>query len=105
MRFLFGKRKKAEYRQHVMDDIQLLFFGSGFFLHRNNFFLLFHLLFFLFLRLPRGCLRRFIFNLFQLLPIARRFHRILNRNPPIRHARQRVRDDLACPVSDAIQLC
>ena len=31
MRFLFGKRKKAEYRQHVMDDIQLLFFGSGFF--------------------------------------------------------------------------
>lgn len=32
MRFLFGKRKKAEYRQHVMDDIQLLFFlGVDFF--------------------------------------------------------------------------
>lgn len=44
-----------------------------------------------------------IYNLLQFFPIDRRFHRILNRNPPIRHTRQRLRNDLARPISDAIQ--
>ena len=44
-----------------------------------------------------------IYNLLQFFPIDRRFHRILDRNPSIRHARQRVGDDLARPVSDAVQ--
>ena len=47
------------------------------------------------LRDRRGCLRRFILGLLQLLPITCRFHRILNRDPPIRHARQRIGNDLA----------
>ena len=55
------------------------------------------------IRLSEGVLFSIIYNLFQLFPITRRFHRILNRNPPIRHARQRVRNNLACPVSDAVQ--
>ena len=57
------------------------------------------------IRLPEGVLFSIIYNLLQFFPIDRRFHRILDRNPPIRHTRQRVRDDLACPVSDAVQLC
>ena len=56
------------------------------------------------IRLSEGVLFSIIYNLLQFFPIARRFHRILNRNPPIRHTRQRVRDDLARPVSDAVQL-
>ena len=55
------------------------------------------------IRLSEGVLFSIIYNLLQFFPIARRFHRILNRNPSIRHARQRVRNNLACPVSDAIQ--
>ena len=51
-----------------------------------------------------NCLRGGFCRFFQFFSIDRRFHRILNRNPPTRHARQRVRDDLACPISDAIQL-
>ena len=53
--------------------------------------------------MSEGVLFSIIYNLLQLLPIDRRFHRILNRNPPIRHARQRVRNNIACPVSDAVQ--
>ena len=47
------------------------------------------------IRLSEGVLFSIIYNLLQFFPIDRRFHRILNRNLPIRHARQRVRDDLA----------
>ena len=57
------------------------------------------------IRLSEGVLFSIIYNLLQLLPIDRRFHRILNRNPPIRNARQRVRNNLARPVSNAVQLC
>lgn len=55
------------------------------------------------IRLSEGVLFSIIYNLLQFFPIARRFHLILNRNPPIRHARQRVRNNLAYPVSDAVQ--
>ena len=55
------------------------------------------------IRLSEGVLFSIIYNLLQFFPIARRFHLILNRNPPIRHARQRVRNNLARPVSDAVQ--
>ena len=57
------------------------------------------------IRLPEGVLFSIIYNLLQFFPIARRFHRILDRNPPIRNARQRIRNNLARPVSDAVQLC
>ena len=57
------------------------------------------------IRLSEGVLFSIIYNLLQFFPIARRFHRILNRNPSIRHTRQRVRNNLARPVSDAVQLC
>ena len=50
-----------------MNDIHFLPF-MWISLQRGNLSLLFHLLFFLFLRLVRGHLRRFILNLFQLLP-------------------------------------
>lgn len=39
------------------------------------------------IRLSEGVLFSIIYNLLQFFPIARRFHLILNRNPPIRHAR------------------
>ena len=55
------------------------------------------------IRLSEGVLFSIIYNLLQFFPIDRRFHRVLNRNPPIRHTRQRVRNNLACPVSDAVQ--
>ena len=55
------------------------------------------------IRLSEGVLFSIIYNLLQFFPIIRRFHRILNRNPPIRHTRRRVRNNLACPVSDAVQ--
>ena len=55
------------------------------------------------IRLSEGVLFSIIYNLLQFFPIARRFHRVLNRNPHIRHARQRVRNNIACPVSDAVQ--
>ena len=55
------------------------------------------------IRLSEGVLFSIIYNLLQFFPIDRRFHRILDRNPSIRHARQRVGDDLARPVSDAVQ--
>ncbi len=55
------------------------------------------------IRLSEGVLFSIIYNLLQFFPIDRRFHRILNRNPSIRHTRQRVRNDLARPVSDAVQ--
>lgn len=55
------------------------------------------------IRLSEGVLFSIIYNLLQFFPIARRFRRVLNRNPPIRHARQRVRNNLARPVSDAVQ--
>ena len=55
------------------------------------------------IRLSEGVLFSIIYNLLQFFPIARRFHLILNRNPSIRHPRQRVRDDLARPMSDAVQ--
>ena len=51
-----------------------------------------------------NCLRGGFCRFFQFFPIARRFHRILNRNPPIRNARQRVGNNLARPISDAVQL-
>ncbi len=60
------------------------------------------LLFFLFLRLMRGHPCCFILDLLQLFPIDRRFHRVLNRNPPIRNAWQCVGNNLARPVSDAV---
>ena len=60
------------------------------------------LLFFLFLRLMRGHPRCFILDLLQLFLIDRRFHRVLNRNPPIRNAWQCVGNNLARPVSDAV---
>ena len=50
-----------------------------------------------------NCLRGGFCRFFQFFSIALRFHRILNRNPPIRNARQRIRNDLARPVSDAVQ--
>ena len=53
--------------------------------------------------MSEGVLFSIIYNLLQFFPIDRRFHRILDRNPSIRHARQRVGDDLARPVSDAVQ--
>lgn len=55
------------------------------------------------IRLSEGVLFSIIYNLLQFFPIARHFHLILNRNPPIRNARQRVRNNLARPVSDAVQ--
>ena len=55
------------------------------------------------IRLSEGVLFSIIYNLLQFFPIDRRFHRILNRNPSIQNVRQRVRNNLACPVSDAIQ--
>ena len=55
------------------------------------------------IRLSEGTLYGIICDLLQLLPIDRRFHRILNRNPSIQNARQCVRNNLACPVSDAVQ--
>ena len=55
------------------------------------------------IRLPEDVLFSIIYNLLQFFPIGRRFHRILDRNPSIRHARQRVWNNLACPVSDAVQ--
>lgn len=64
--FYLTKKKKAEYRQHVMDDIQLLFLEVDF-LQGNNLSRPLHLLFFLrsftFLRLTCGPLRRFILDL------------------------------------------
>lgn len=53
--------------------------------------------------MSEGVLFSIIYNLLQFFPIDRRFRRVLNRNPPIRHARQRVRNNLARPVSDAVQ--
>ena len=50
------------------------------------------------IRLPEGVLFSIIYNLLQFFPIDRRFHLILNRNPPIQNARQCVRNNLACPV-------
>lgn len=50
-----------------------------------------------------NCLRGGFCRFFQFFSIDRRFHRILNRNPPIRNARQRIRNNLAHPVSDAVQ--
>ena len=50
-----------------------------------------------------NCLRGGFCRFFQFFSIDRRFHRILNRNPSSRHARQCVRNNLACPVSDAVQ--
>ena len=55
------------------------------------------------IRLSEGVLFSIIYNLLQLLPITRRFHRVLNRNPSIQNVRQRVRNNLARPVSDAVQ--
>ncbi len=55
------------------------------------------------IRLSEGVLFSIIYNLLQFFPIDRRFHLILNRNPPIQNARQRIGDDLARPVSDAVQ--
>ena len=55
------------------------------------------------IRLPEGVLFSIIYNLLQFFPIDRRFHRILNRNPSIQNVRQCVRNNLACPVSDAVQ--
>ena len=55
------------------------------------------------IRLSEGVLFSIIYNLLQFFPIDRRFHLILNRSPPIRHTRQRVRNDLAHPISDAVQ--
>ena len=57
------------------------------------------------IRLPEGVLFSIIYNLLQFFPIDRRFHCILNRNPPIQNVRQCIRNNLACPVSDAVQLC
>ena len=56
------------------------------------------------IRLSEGVLFSIIYNLLQFFPIDRRFHRILNRNPSIQNVRQCVRNNLARPVSDAIQL-
>ena len=55
------------------------------------------------IRLSEGTLYGIICDLLQLLPIAHRFHRVLNRNPSIQNARQRVGNDLARPISDAVQ--
>ena len=53
--------------------------------------------------MSEGVLFSIIYNLLQFFPIARRFHRILNRNPSICHARQCVGNDLARLISDAVQ--
>lgn len=53
--------------------------------------------------MSEGVLFSIIYNLLQFFPIDRRFHRILNRNPSIQNVRQCVRNNLACPVSDAVQ--
>ena len=54
------------------------------------------------IRLSEGVLFSIIYNLLQFFPIDRRFHRVLNRNPPIRNAWQCVGNNLARPVSDAV---
>ena len=55
------------------------------------------------IRLSEVVLFSIIYNLLQFFPIARCFHRVLNRNPSIQNAQQRIRNDLARPVSDAVQ--
>lgn len=56
------------------------------------------------IRLSEGVLFSIIYNLLQFFPITRRFHRVLNRNPSIQNVRQCVRNNLARPISDAVQL-